>query len=66
MRRAAIPAVKSVAAAGELGGEPRFDHLVQRAAGEAASRQVTIKATNTKRQGLDLVRSTFQPGDPVP
>jgi hypothetical protein len=51
---------------GELGGEPSLDHLVKCASGEAASRQIAIDVAEAERQGLGLLRPTFQLGDPVP
>ncbi len=53
-------------AAGELGGEPGLDHLVEGAPGEAASRQVTVDIGKAERQGLGLARSTLQPGNLEP
>ncbi len=53
-------------AAGELGGEARLDHLVQRTPGEAAAWQVIIYGAKTERQRLGLLGPAVEPSNLEP
>lgn len=60
------PSGEQGCAAGKFGGKACLDHFVQGAPGKAAGRQVAVDGTDTERKGFDLLRPTFEPGDPVP
>jgi hypothetical protein len=53
-------------AAGELRGEARLDHLVQRASREASSRQVIIDGAKTERERLGLLQPALEPSNLKP
>jgi len=53
-------------AAGELGGEPGLDHLVEGTPGKATSRQVAIHVLKTEQQGFDLPQPAFVPSNLEP